>query len=265
LTIKNLIMKIRLYKIVIISILFLILICASCRKKDNNPENNSTSVTNEGKDSANYIYGSCRKYVLFIYSHNKEFPRFSSFFGSAYFSLEPVSVINENIKKYVKVGRVYLDNEELTYTGKGYTKKMSYSNYSLPTNWRVSSDSAAKINAFDYSSNQPFPYYENYQSLPYIVSKKNGVQFSFTDCINTNRIKVYIINNLTNIPEKEIIVNDNRASISFTASELLGLAKNQIISFEIYFFNDEIKNINNKNIRFSNVLYEQIENVTVTD
>lgn len=252
---------------IIVFLSFVLIVFFSCKKETKQPIESIVTAPVQQTDTANYIYGWLRKYAEYHSNAGQKKHYWQYAFGCAYLSWTPVYIKNTNDSIDYIVGlSVLIDNSMyLTDQNGRYISNRIY-NASANTSWRISNSSVSGAPSFTASSALAFPNSEDYKNVPPFISKENGITLTFSHYMNTERIKVYLLDNIyNNTISKEVVVTGNLLTITFTKNEIASLVKTSTGYIDIYFYNDEIQRIQNKNYRFSSVTRDLISNVAITN
>lgn len=219
----------------------------------------------EPLDTTACIYGACRKYMEYTYNPVTGSGYLSGSYCAAYFSNDSVALGRDNRPlTYLKMGSVMLNGDNIEYTTPTYYKTLSQNNLSKPATWVVTADADGQMPGFEFTCRRVLPQYAGYPILPTSISKKEGASLVITNYSHVNRIKVFIRSNNTVTGGKQAFAGDKAATvISLLPKEISHLNQNKNATLEVYFFNEEIRTIHGKKIRFSNVLLQKISGFAV--
>lgn len=240
-----------------ISVLLLFLF--SCKKESLQP---AQSATVKQSDTANYIYGWLRKYEEYNYTHGKVNHTYKNSFGCAYFSSTPVKIKGFSVVNYQNGGTIFMNEDSLIFTTNNYYKDIILNTLHAPVTWQVNGNSQNSFPAFNTVCGLPFPVYTNYKNMPKVIERNQDLTLEFSGTSNTKRIQVIIYSG-SQFVKREIFAAGG--TITFEKADIAYLLRTQSGYIDLYFYNEEIKIINNKNYRFSNVTRELISNIFIVN
>lgn len=251
-------------------LLIVSLTISACRKKKE-PESASTTNSPLVLVAGSGYYGWCRAYNQYDYLLNlpqsASNPSYTLSFARSFFTwneLSPTSTFFD----YINGGIVVVNSSDtLYYSNQVYNKSIADTFYLPSVKWSVSGCTTAQkyIPAFTYTCNEVFPSFTGFSSLNDSVSKAAGCNFVLTGFSNADRCIFYIQDDfIYESPRLNAAVINDSVKVNFTSTEISNLSS---VSgyYHLYVYNDTIRNIGDRNIRFSNVTYYRFVNLNIVN
>ncbi|HRH10298.1 MAG TPA: hypothetical protein PLU73_02235 [Bacteroidia bacterium] len=246
--------------------LMALLFIASCKKKDD-PEPTPEPEPTPAPAPVQTFNGWARAYNEYSYLIGQANDVYALSFARIFFTTNNLtSTAAGTTYSYTFGGMVIVNNnlDTLQYNSGTYEKNLAASLYTVPVSWKIAG--SGSVPSFSTSCSQTFPSFTGFNSFPATLSKNAGITYTITGFTNTDRVIVALSDgNGSYLYQHEATLSGTTATVNFPASETANFANGVNGYIDIYFYNDEVKTVNNFALKYSNVRREFVNGFTITN
>ena len=225
-----------------IYIIFLAIICFSCKKKTETPIQEVTT-TNNTTNTITPAYGYLGIVKSQVYSLNTFYSTDTLLYAKFFNTL----VYNTDTLINLYSGTVNYNNDSLSANQYSYTKDLNINSSILNCNWSVTGNSITPVFSHTYTAS--YPIFTGNNMLPDSFSISSNLSLNFSLASNYTNVRVIFEDGTTLIDKMFFVGNP-----SLTISELSTLNGVNNCNIHLLFSNNHDIIVSGKNYRFSNAI-----------